>query len=254
LKKLWQQIDRLLRSRESFFTPSSLQQIDLNQLVLVCIFLGATYGFFMSWYGISSRPASEWLQISACLWKVPVLFLMTLFICFPSLYVFSTFLGSRLSFLQTLKLLVGIVGITVIVLASFGPIVAFFSLCTTSYPFMKVLNVIFFVIAGLFGITALIRALRSMLESIRDEPSSSPNEPPPSGYPPVLPVRYDDGALSRRVNTVFRIWVVIYALVGAQMGWVLRPFLGHPGSRFSWFRPRQSNFFIDVWDAIQKLF
>jgi hypothetical protein len=52
--------------------------------------------------------------------------------------------------------------------------------------------------------------------------------------------------ISGKVKSVFRIWLVVFALVGAQMGWVLRPFIGAPGQAFTWLRPKQSNFFIAV--------
>jgi hypothetical protein len=35
---------------------------------------------------------------------------------------------------------------------------------------------------------------------------------------------------------------------------VLRPFIGDPQSPFAWFRARQANFFIDVWQTFLKLF
>jgi hypothetical protein len=46
---------------------------------------------------------------------------------------------------------------------------------------------------------------------------------------------------------------VIFGLVGAQMGWVLRPFIGDPGREFEWFRHRQSSFFEAVWGALRQL-
>ena len=69
-------------------------------------------------------------------------------------------------------------------------------------------------------------------------------EPPPSAAK----------ALNRDVVTVFRIWILVFGLVGAQMAWVLRPFLGSPHNVFTWFRPRTSNFFEAVVHAIQHLF
>jgi hypothetical protein len=51
---------------------------------------------------------------------------------------------------------------------------------------------------------------------------------------------------SRNVRTVFRIWVLVFGLVGAQTGWVLRPFIGDPSKPFTFFRERQSNFFEGV--------
>jgi hypothetical protein len=59
--------------------------------------------------------------------------------------------------------------------------------------------------------------------------------------------------LGANVKTVFRCWVILFGLVGAQMGWVLRPFIGRPGLPFTWFRTRESNFFEAVWRAIVSL-
>ncbi len=60
--------------------------------------------------------------------------------------------------------------------------------------------------------------------------------------------------ISENVKTVFRLWVIVFGLVGAQMGWVLRPFIGNPRIPFSWFRPRESNFFMAVAQAFAGLF
>ena len=60
--------------------------------------------------------------------------------------------------------------------------------------------------------------------------------------------------LGHHVKTVFRIWVVVFGLVGAQMSWVLRPFVGDPASPFVWFRPRTSNFFQAVAQTLSNLF
>ncbi len=51
----------------------------------------------------------------------------------------------------------------------------------------------------------------------------------------------------------FQVWLVIYALVGAQMGWVLRPFIGSLSLKFEWFRDRQANIFIDILRTIGNL-
>jgi hypothetical protein len=43
-------------------------------------------------------------------------------------------------------------------------------------------------------------------------------------------------------------------VVGAQMGWILRPFIGAPSEPFQWFRERPSNFFVVVWESFLRLF
>lgn len=49
-------------------------------------------------------------------------------------------------------------------------------------------------------------------------------------------------------------WVVIYALVGAQMGWLLRPFIGSPDMPFTWFRERSGNVFQALGAHLLTLF
>src|SRR3989442_10875370 len=152
MKSLWRQVDGLLRRRDVLGTEQGLLELKTELLVVGVVLLAALYGFFMGWYALFSRPEPEYRQVLADVWKVPSLFLLTLFICFPSLYVFSAMNNSRLSFGQTLKLLLAVTAISVTVLASFGPIVAFFSLSTENYYFMKLLNIAFFAVAGVLGV------------------------------------------------------------------------------------------------------
>ena len=53
---------------------------------------------------------------------------------------------------------------------------------------------------------------------------------------------------------MLRIWCVVYGVVGAQMGWLLRPFLGSPDLPFTLLRPREDNVFVDVVRTIGDLF
>ena len=46
--------------------------------------------------------------------------------------------------------------------------------------------------------------------------------------------------LGRHVKVVFGCWMIVFGLVGAQMSWILRPFIGSPDMEFAWFRPRGS--------------
>jgi hypothetical protein len=245
MKKLWQLVDGLLRGRDTFASEEKLRQLPVGSLALMAILLAAVYGVFMGLFAIFSRPEPEYRQVVSCLFKVPALFLLTLFICYPSLYVFSTMLGSRLSFRATLTLLIGVTTIAVTVLASFGPITGFFAFSSGSYPFMKLLNVAFFGAAGLLGVGALRKAWHQLTQPA----TPAPTEP---GVPPPLPAGRTDET-TRQINRVFRVWIVLYALVGCQMAWVLRPFVLNPGSEFGWFRARYANFFVDVWRTVVNL-
>jgi hypothetical protein len=149
------------------------------------------------------------------------------------------------------------------VLSSLGPIVAFFSVSTTTYQFMLLVNVAAFGLAGLLGLTFLLRTLERLSAAAHgpaaDEEGASasspggPEETLAALEPPSALDRLELHVLGPNVKTVFRCWVILFGLVGAQMGWVMRPFIGKPGLPFVWFRGRESNFFEAVWRAFVDL-
>lgn len=257
------QLDRLLRgeaTRVDVLRTGTIP-VQARRLIAVVIILGIIYGVCMGMFSVFKEGPSNWMQVVATALKVPALFLLTLLVTLPSLYVFNALVGSRLNVVSVVRLLMAAVAVNLAVLASLGPIVAFFSASTTSYSFMVLLNVAVFSVSGFLGLLFLLQTLHRLTLSIMG--TLSPAEPLPAGpsdVPPTIPPR--TGALDRteghvlgpHVKTVFRIWMFVFGLVGAQMGWVLRPFLGDPSQPFTWFRPRASNFFEAVWQHFINLF
>ena len=275
--------------------------LPLKPYVLMSLALGVIYGLFMGLYAVLTREPPCYEQLLSGAIKVPALFLLTLVVTFPSLYVFSALFGARLGLLETLRVLVAAVVVNLAVLASFGPITGFFTLSTTSYHFMKLLNVLFFAIAGMIGLGFLMSVLQRLeaarkpspgtLESTEgpaehpDEPDTAdgsaekPDETTEDTNDPQPPCELKDesagndirpGAGSIEGDTsglmpfslppqkttarnVFKVWLVLYSLVGAQMGWVLRPFVGAPDLPFVLFREREANIFVDVLRTLGEL-
>jgi len=294
------QLDELLRgdrTRDDLLRHGTID-LRLRRFVPLAIALGAVYGFFMGWYALFGMREGAFQQAAATMIKLPMLFLLTLGVTFPSLYVFNALVGCKLSFAATMRLLVGAIVINLAVAASLGPILGFFTVSTTSYPFIVLLNVVLLGIGGMIGLSFLLKTLRALAEAERrrrveegllatdeegrktdrvvqhespvpppifSEVSSyrvpSPSDPPASQpRPPVSPVPppytsrrplRDPGLES--ANFIFRVWVIIYALVGAQMGWVLRPFIGSPDIPFTFFRERSGHFFAAVWNSARAL-
>jgi hypothetical protein len=96
---------------------------------------------------------------------------------------------------------------------------------------MILLNVAFFACSGMVGLSFLRKALDAVFAHETGTPASQ-----------------------AAASQVFRAWTLIYAIVGAQMGWILRPFIGAPNAPFQWFRARDSNFFVAVWESLLRLF
>ncbi|QEH34805.1 hypothetical protein OJF2_33480 [Aquisphaera giovannonii] len=237
--------------------------ISARRLSACVVILSMVYGACMGTFAAFGSKGPNLMQVVASMIKVPLLFYLTLLVTLPSLYVFNALVGSRLSLAAVLRLLVASLGVNVAVLASLGPIVAFFSVCTTSYPFMVLFNVAIFAAAGAFGLRFLLQTLHRLNLAASPRPAP-PSPPPPPGAAeawveveaePAGPLEaVPDRAIANHVRLVFRIWVVVFGLVGAQMGWVLRPFIGNPNIPFTWFRARESNFFLAVLQAFSHLF
>jgi hypothetical protein len=247
------ELDRVLRG-EATAGPALARDglsVPVGPLLRVSALLAAGYGVCMGVYGLCARAEPEVRQLLADAVKVPALFLLTLLVTFPSLYVFNALVGSRLGAGELARLMAAAMGVTVAVLAGLGPIVAFFSLTTTSYAFVVLLNVAVFAVAGGFGLAFLLRTLQKLTAPPVPTPPAEvvmvvegEALPPPPPPPPAT----DPG-----VTAVFRVWVVVFAVVGAQMSWVLRPFIGSPTEPFTWFRPRESSFVEAVLRSFRAL-
>ena len=244
-------LDRILRG-EATAAPAlsrdGLAVIPLAPLFAVNVLLAAWYGACMGVFGLSGRAEPEWRFMLADAVKVPLLFLLTLAVTFPSLYVFNALVGSRLGVKDLARLMAAAMGVIVAVLAAFGTIVAFFSVTTTTYPFIVLLNVAVFALAAGFGVVFLVRTLERL---------TAPPPPPAevfSDVPAEAVAPRPPAATSPSVRRVFWAWLVVFAVVGGQMSWVLRPFIGSPFKEFAWFRPREGSFFEGVMKSVRLLF
>src|SRR5262249_48657669 len=139
------------------------------------------------------------------------------------------------------------------------------------YAFIQLLNVAAFTVAGVLGLAFLLQTLhRLTTPAIVPQPKppvSTETKPPdeqltaatiearePAFSVEPSPLDMPEGeTLGRHTRLVFGCWVVVFAVVGAQMGWVLRPFVGGPNQPFEWFRARESNFFEAVFHALHSL-
>jgi hypothetical protein len=286
MRKWIKELDRVLRGEATRL--EELQQAELQiplvGLAVVILLLAAIYGICMGIYALVRPDGPMLQQCFSTMLKVPALYFLTLLVTFPSLYVFNALVGSRLRAITVLKLLVASLAINITVLASLGPIVAFFSISSTSYPFMLLLNVLVFTVSGMLGLLFLLQTL-DRIDRAKRRPEFQPSPIPPSGEqklaqqsasdssvlavepgqnsdvikaeiaePPGALDRLDDHVLGKHVKTVFTCWVVVFGLVGSQMSWVLRPFIGAPGTPFEIFRKRGSNFFEAVFHTLGNFF
>jgi hypothetical protein len=207
--------------------------VSASMLVALIWILGALYGACMALYGVKWGQAYGGQHVIAVMIKVPSLFLLTLLVTCPSLYVFSSLAGSTLGIAQTLRLLLASIALSLAVLGSFAPVTAFFTFCTKSHPFMQLLNAALFTVSGLVGMQFLRKRLAEALEPNEDEDSVSIDRP--------------------RLTRILFTWFLIYGVVAAQMGWMLRPFVGSRDLPQELFRDTEHNIFHGLGQALQFL-
>ena len=217
--------ENILRSPDQYFYETT-HQIRIGQKIrsmLITSFVAlAAYGALL---GCTHSLAQT---ISSAI-KLPLLFLVTLAICVPVLYIFSTFFGSNQSFVSSLVLVLAAITVTALLLLSLGPITLFLVMTSTyHYQLFKLLNVFLFGIAGMAGAATLYRGVRILSKSKLD------NETQPH-------------------KTIFSLWVAVYIFVGSQMAWTLRPFVGYPDSPFELFRQVGGNFYTNIFVSIGEI-
>lgn len=216
-------VDGILRHREGNFASIFENRDTLRQIGLLLGIIVVLSGV----HGLTMGLNSGFLQMLVSALKVPLLYLMTLLVCFPMLYVVNVIMGSRLGFLQTLALILLSMALNAILLAACSPVVVFFTITGSSYHFLKLLHVLIFAFSGMWGMFGLWRGLYAMCESS-------------DLYP-------------RQAVRILQIWIVIFGFVGTQMAWSLRPFIGSPEMGFQIFREQESNFYQGVWSSVVRL-
>ena len=145
-------------------------------------------------------------QVAVSAVKVPLLLLATLALSLPSYFVLNTLLGVRSDFAEAWRAVVASQAGLTIILISLAPLTAFWYASSSDYQAAILFNALMFAVAS-FGAQALLRR----------------------GYRPLI-------AKNPRHRWLLRAWIVLYAFVGIQMGWILRPFIGKPTEPVQFFR------------------
>ncbi len=216
-------IESILRDRLAFFSQiragTGLQDKMRAMLISSIAFL-ALYGAVMG------STHSLWQAMSSA-FKLPLLFLATLIVCAPTLYFFNLIFGSNQSLSQNVAIMLTAITVTAVVLLSCAPIVLFFLLTSSNYQFFKLLNVGVFTMAGLVGVWFLLQGMRIVS---------------PEGK----------AASDARLMVVY-LWILVYAFVGSQVAWTLRPFVGAPSMQFELFRQLGGNFYTNIFASIGEI-
>jgi hypothetical protein len=181
---------------------------------MICGF-APLYGSMMGSFCLDS-PSRLLIPLYGAI-KVPLLLFATSALCLPGFFVLNTLLGLRDDFREaTQAILAGQAGLS-IALASLAPITRFWYFCDGNYRAALLFNAAMFTLATLAGQMVMFRYYRTL---IRRRPNH---------------------------RIMLFAWLGLYAFVGIQMGWLLRPFIGAPTMPAAFFRPEPfSNAYVVV--------
>jgi hypothetical protein len=183
-------------------------------LLLAILIAGPIYGAFMGSFALSG---DRWPLVIYAAVKVPILILGTTAVCMPGFFVLNTVLGLRSDFpLAVRALLAGQAALT-IALASLAPLTRLIYISGASHRGALLFNAAMFTVATGVAQLVLLRRYRQLI------------------------------ARDPRHRVMLWAWIILYAFVGIQLGWMLRPFVGNPAIPVAFLRDEPfSNAYIVV--------
>lgn len=153
-------IERILRDRDGIWQQIT-EERDLRGLTVQMLISSAiSFAIFGLVLGATNSP---WQALSSMV-KLPLLFLATLAICLPTLYLFNLVFGARLSMAQAVTLIMVSITVTAVLTLAFAPISLFFLITAQNYAFFKLLNVSILVLTALVGLRFLTGGMVALNE------------------------------------------------------------------------------------------
>lgn len=188
--------------------------------------------FFLSFlsfaiFGCMIGSSHSILQGALSAAKLPSLFYITGAICFPTLYIFLSLFGIKLSLKGLMHFCVITISIMSLILIAFAPVSLFFLVVGTHYQVYKMINVAMMAVAGLSGVYIVKQYILS--NSPADLPQASTD----------------------RASFFINAWLLMFALIGANLGFAISPVFGDPTAPLIFFTDADQNFFTHLFSIVR---
>jgi hypothetical protein len=190
---------------------------DLPAMIVRALLLVSLICFAI--FGVMIGSSHSLAQGAVSFVKLPLLFYVTGFICFPTLYIFLALLGVQTSFKGVAQFSLLALSIMSLILIAFAPVSLFFLVVKTDYQMFKLLNVGMMAIAGSSGVYLFSKYILA-------------NVP-------------EDFSINQKAKAhlFIKLWLVMFALIGANLGFATSPIFGDPTQPFMLFTSANQNFF-----------
>ncbi|MEY2923543.1 MAG: hypothetical protein RLZZ337_83 [Bacteroidota bacterium] len=193
----------------------------IRALLLVSMLSFAVFGLLIGSSHSIAQGAVSFL-------KLPLLFYITGFICFPTLYIFLALLGVNTSLKGMAQFSLLALSIMSLILIAFAPVSLFFLVVHADYQTFKLLNVGMMAIAGSSGVYLFSKYILSNV---------------PTDFS-----RNQEG----KALLFIRLWLIMFALIGANLGFATSPIFGDPTQPFMLFTSANQNFFTHLFSIVSN--
>ncbi|MCI5057351.1 MAG: hypothetical protein MRY83_14650 [Flavobacteriales bacterium] len=218
-------LNDLIRNKEIFIENSLSDKIskkDMAQLALSGLAFMMAFGFVI---GVNHSI----LQGLFAAVKLPLLFLLTSAICFPTLYFFLAVLGIKQQAKELAQFSIICLVIMSVSLIAFSPISIFFVISTKNYLLIKAINILIFMVSGFIGLYFFYNYIGKKFENMQIETNK------------------------KRARLFIRGWLIMFAFIGCELSYRLSPFFGDPSAEFMMFTDSDNGFFLDFWETFKHL-
>jgi len=239
---LFSPLQQLLREKDNTFSRTLGEGLTTAELLSL---FSLSLAFYMG-YGLLIGASYNWIQALVSAVKLPLLFLLTATICFPTLYLFLSYLGVKQGLRQLLGFTLLCLTYISVVLAAFAPVAFFFLITTRGYEFYKFINIVIFSIAGFIGIRLFYAKMNEVIAATWRSASTFNT----SGGDITIATEGDNTSKAR---IFLFLWAVLFAVIGTQLSYTLSPFFGDPGKEFMIINTSGGSFFEDVIKTIANI-
>ena len=218
-------VEQVFRDRASFF--SGVQKADglLPKIRNAAILWAAA--FLIS--GVVIGVPGGVYQMLASAIKLPLLFGIAALATLPLLHLFALYTGIRLTIYQTAALASGMLLIVSLLMLALSPALLALWISVGHYGLYKLACGAALALSSVLGILFLKQGLDKLARGS-----------------------------SRTREFLFWVWAVLYSLVGGQLAWIMRPFVGSPNEPFQFFRGAGGSLYLEIartfWSLILSLF
>jgi hypothetical protein len=218
-------LEQVFRDRKAFYSDVQKGVNPVRHSLWAAVVWAAALAIFGAVMGV---PGGVYYMLASAI-KLPLLVAVVTLATLPLLYFFALYSGVPLSVYQTLLLMSGMLVIASVLALAFAPALLALWISVGHYGLYKVACA---AVLGLCGTLGILFAKQGL-----DRMGKAP---------------------SRVRDTLFWVWAAVYALVGGQVSWLVRPFIGSPNAPFQFFRGAGGSLYQElarsVWHLLLSLF